>query len=150
MAMQIIRGERFDLRDEKSAFGILDSMGKAMDQTTREFYFWLVTRSMEHADGYYSEGLSHSGYRLFDSLPCEFLSHFVELECLRGSDLDNWSEYLEFEFFLGEDAIASGKVDRAHAWIRNKCRKCSRSEKAIAERIILNINGSVDGAHPHP
>jgi len=144
MAKQMLRGERYDLQDDVSAFAVLDSFRHSTDPTTREFYFLVMTRALAHSDGYYSEGISVTSYGLYDSLPCEFLSHFVELRCLGDSDLTNWSSYLGFEFFLDGNDITIGKLDRAQAWIRNKCRTCSVAEKQVAERINSNLKASVE------
>ncbi len=143
MTRQMLRGERYDLQDEVSAFAVLDSFKNARDAATREFYFLVMTRALKWSDGYYSEGISVAGYGLYDSLPCEFLSHFNDLECLDDSDLVRWSQYLGFEFFLDAGDLQSGKLDSVQAWMREMCRDCSKMERQVAERMNIEFEKMV-------
>lgn len=150
MAKDMLRGKRYDLQDEISAFAVLDSFRNGSDAITREFYFLVMTKALKWSDGYYSEGVSMASYGLYDSLPCEFLSHFNDLECLDDSDLYRWTQYLGFEFFLGENDIESGKLDSAQAWMRNKCRNCPEAGKRVAEQINSKLKADVEAMKRDP
>lgn len=142
MAKGLARGQGFDLNDDNGALAIVDSLN-SRDPLARAFYFWLVSRSLHYSDGYYGEAISVTAYHLYDTLPCEFLGHFVRSECISPEEQSLWSSELGFEFFLNSDNIANGKFERVQKWVRDKCEPCSAQERLVAESILKTIKSDV-------
>ena len=95
LAQRITNGKDFSLANDTEALALLDSMLNGSRAEVREFYFWIVTKSLERSDGYYSEGVGSWGTAFLFNRPDEFLKCWRH--CINTAERRKWTYYLAAE-----------------------------------------------------
>ncbi|MBR9918592.1 hypothetical protein GYB29_13170 [bacterium] len=93
---QIISG------DDSVMLSITDSLFSSESQY-HAFYFMVFTRSMNGADGFYSEALGFAAMEFLETHTLEFVNYFNSLALLDSSDLRNWANCVYGEIQLSSE-----------------------------------------------
>jgi len=76
--------------DNEENLALIDSINSSGN--ARGFYFLVITRTMEHADGSYAEPLGIAAKEFVENNTIEFLSYFIDnKDLLTSKDFANWS-----------------------------------------------------------
>lgn len=112
LAHSIANDEPFDLSNDTLALALLDSMSNASSSESRRFHFWVVTKSLQHSDGYYAEGVGAWGSEFLFNRPSEFLDAWGE--CIGENDQASWAWYLAVEENIESEGYPVDDVMKAY------------------------------------
>lgn len=128
-AKDVYLDHEWDLSNDSIVFEVLDKLNTE-DVSTRPFYFKVVTKTYEKADGYYAEGLGGAGKDFVESNTPEFVAYFDNQECFTPKDLKTWVGIVMLEFSLEADnEIKNTFVDEYIQKLKSNCRNCSAAQK---------------------
>ncbi len=99
LARNIYFNREWSLENDNEALALLDSL-QARNQSSRAFYFKVVTKSYEKSDGYYSEVLGYVGKEYVEQHTAEFIAYFDNTSCFTREDLMTWTNIVLLEFSL--------------------------------------------------
>lgn len=100
LASSIANGGLLDLSKDTECLLLLDSMLNGSSYQTRSFYFWVVSKTLQWSDGYYSEGVGNIATSYLFKQPSEFLHSWFYLTT--PMERDHWAYFL-----AGEQAIVT-------------------------------------------
>jgi len=135
LAKDIYQG-RWELSNENFAplLLILDSFPK-MAPAVKGFYFIVIAKSFDKADGAYSEGLGYSGKDFVDNNFIEFLDFFCGEGKLPDIYLQKWAGIVALETELvreNQDAKIVSKISKIYG---AKCKDCRSEQRAVSKRF---------------
>lgn len=125
LAKDIYLDNDWNLSNSTEALALLDSL-TAKNKTSRAFYFKVVTMTYKNSDGYFSEGLGHTGYNYVLNNTKEFATYFENKECFTDKDLETWADIVLLEIQLEQDNAES--TDDEHI-VYSYCRKLNEQSE---------------------
>ncbi len=108
LTRSIAEDKPFSLSNDTLALALLDSMYSGVDEVTRRFYFWVVSRSLKRSDGYYSEGVGVTGTSHLYERPYEFISSWKN--CITKEEREQWVYYLAAEQSITSEGFPADSV----------------------------------------
>jgi hypothetical protein len=99
LARNIYFNREWSLENDNEALALLDSL-QARNQSSRAFYFKVVTKSYEKSDGFYSEALGSVGKEYVEQHTAEFIAYFDNSSCFTREDLMTWTKIVILEFSI--------------------------------------------------
>lgn len=93
------------------------------------FYFKIIGKSVNKADGAYSEGLGFVGKEFIVNNTQKFISFFNHSDCVDNNDMINWAKILKLELSL--DITIDIKQLKLN--LKSNCKNCNKIE-------ISNLN----------
>lgn len=100
---------------------LTDSVEKARD-LPRKFYMVVLTRTLDKADGAYSEMLSDFAHNYITAHSVQFFSLFVHNSVLKEKDLQRWSDMVMMELTLDDVGSIQKKIAAYEKIIIDHCR----------------------------
>lgn len=122
--------------DDSKTLALLDSL-LTTDSETRPFYFLTITRTIEKADGSYSESLGLRGKQFLESRTNEFLKYFIDEPLLTDKDFENWAKVVAGEIQISAEGQEKEELERLKNQLISNCNTCSVGQ-------IEKINSFVD------
>ncbi len=145
LAKDIYLGKEWDLSNDTEVLSLLDSL-KAKDKTSRPFYFKVITLSKKKSDGYYSEGLGHTGYNYVVHNTQEFVSYFENKQCHTDNDLATWADIVILEFSIRRNGSYDKPiVDDYINKLKSNCKDCSTAQKEIINKFGFTLKAKWNG-----
>ena len=127
LAIRIYNNEKWN--DETNmALIYFDSLNLG-SKTKQIFYFKVIGRSVNKADGAYSEGLGFVGTGFIMNNTQKFISFFNHTGCVDNKDLINWVKILKLE--LSIDITID--IKQLKLKLKSNCTNCNETE-------ISNLN----------
>lgn len=136
----IANGGKLDLSGKDGdCLLLLDSMTNGSGGMTRLFYFLIVSKTLKWSDGYYSEGVGHSGTSFLFDRPTEFLSPWWNV--LEASERNEWVSAL-----AGEQAIVSegSACDTVMSMFRSRLKAAIPKDDAHSSALADVLATKVD------
>jgi hypothetical protein len=96
---EIYQKEELIKSDDNQMLSIMDSLF-TKDADKGLFYFVVFTKSLNGADGFYSEGAGQSAFNYITNNPRQFAQYFKTSEKLNPKDLDNWADSIVGEIII--------------------------------------------------
>jgi hypothetical protein len=119
----------WDLSNDSIVFEVFDKLNTE-DVRTRAFYFKVITKTKERADGYYAEGLGGFGKDFVVNNTPEFVGYFDNQECFTAYDLKTWVGIVMLEFSLEADNESENTfLDEYIQKLKINCRNCTANQK---------------------
>ncbi len=140
LAKDIYLDNEWNLNNDEEALALLDSL-TAMDKSSRQFYFKVVTLTYDKADGYFSEGLGNAGKEYVENNTHEFATHFDNNECCTNQDLETWAKIVMLEFSLiFSETEHKAMMDDFIKKLNKECTACSENQKETIKRFGAILN----------
>jgi hypothetical protein len=137
LAKDIYLGNEWNFNNDNEVLSLLDSL-TAKDNTSRPFYFKVITKSVEKSDGYYSEGLGLAGYEFVENHTQEFSSFFDNKKCHTNRDLETWADIVIIELsIIDEGNFDKPIVDDYIHKLRLNCNNCPTPQKETINKFGL-------------
>lgn len=129
LAKAIYLDKEWSLNRDDEALALLDSL-LAKDPAARPFYFKVVTKSYQKADGYYSEGLGLAAYEFVRGHTQEFAAYFDDTVCHTAQDLADWADMVVLELSISrEGEYDKPVVAELMQELEGNCKDCADSRK---------------------
>ncbi|HTN17338.1 MAG TPA: hypothetical protein VL092_06650 [Chitinophagaceae bacterium] len=135
LAKAIYLDEAWSLNQDDEALALLDSL-MAKEKAARPFYFKVVTKSYQKADGYYSEGLGLAAYEFLRWHTKEFVAYFDDTACHTAQDLADWADMVVLELSISREGEYDQPVVEEFLKEAN-CRNCTPNQKETWNRFGL-------------
>jgi len=107
------------------------------------FYFIVFTKSMNGADGFYSEAVAESAFKFVTTKTVQFADYFNIAPSLTDEDLTNWAEFVSGEIKISKE----GNEGNATKELENKLLvnlAGSRKEYLVViEKFIEKVNSTM-------
>lgn len=117
---------------------ITDSLFTA-DKETDLFYFIVFTKSMNGADGFYSEALGLSAFDFFYRKTAWFTEYFNIAEKLTEKDMDNWAYYIYSEIKISREGEESKAIKELETVVLENIKKSRKEYRTVLENFIDKI-----------
>ena len=142
LTQAIAAGGRLDFSNDDLALAILDSMQNGKSAETRRFYFWIVTKTLEHSDGYYAEGVGNCGTSFLFKQPNEFLE--VWGNCINAEEQRFWVWALEGEQYI----INEGRpVELVQRLFRHRLDSVGKHLPRSLVKVKRSLNTRIDTSY---
>jgi hypothetical protein len=117
---------------------LLDSLPR-MPEPDRAFYFVVIAKTLDKADGAYAEALGYAGKEYIDNNLPEFLNYFIGEGKLPSIYLQKWSGIVSNEVELlkvNQDAKILTKLPKLYD---AKCKDCRSQQKAVLKEFLDRV-----------
>jgi hypothetical protein len=122
--------------DDTKTLALLDSL-LTTNSETGPFYFLTITRTIEKADGSYSESLGLIGKQYLEKRTKEFVKYFIDESLLTDKDFENWAKIVAGEIQISAEGHEKEELKRLENQLILNCNTCSAGQ-------IEKIEGFVD------
>lgn len=135
LARNIYLDQEWNLYKDDEALALLDSL-TANDKAARPFYFKVVTKSYQKADGYYSEGQGMAAYAFITGHTQEFAAYFDDTACHTSRDLEDWADMVILELMISrEGEYGQPVVEEFMKKTEPACQSCTSNQKETMLRF---------------
>jgi len=136
LAKDIYLGKAWDLTEDNSAklLRIVERLPD-MDPMEKGFYFIVIAKSFDKAEGAYAESLGYAGKDYVDNNIVEFLNYFCGEGKLPDVYLQKWACIVAGETELikeNQDPKISTKISKIYD---AKCKECRSEQKAVLKKF---------------
>lgn len=137
LAKQIAQGDEWDLKNDTAALALLDSL---FSNNAQRFYMSVVERTMEKADGYYSEALGVATKRFFEERTCALARCCWENGCGDEKDIRAWARTISSEFLIDGENDPLAVFQNWSRLVRSRAKEqCDIAGVQRTDEILLAI-----------
>ncbi len=136
LAKDIYLGKDWELTENNSAklLSIVERLPD-MDPMEKGFYFIVIAKSFDRAEGAYSESLGYSGKSYIDNNMAEFLNYFCGEGKMPDVFLQKWAGIVSNEMEkvkVDQDPKIATKISKIYD---AKCKDCRSEQKAVLKKF---------------
>lgn len=138
---KIKRQQKLIRSDDAQMLSIADSLFTE-DELNQGLYFLVFTKSMNGADGFYSEMVSKSALEYLTTRTDQFIQNFRSIHELNDLDFDNWAVYVYSEIQLNNEGHELEEVNKLEKVLLERVKDKSTSDKKVIELFIASIKST--------
>ena len=121
--------------DNNAHLSLIDSINSK--GTARSFYFLVITKTMQYADGAYTEPLGIAAKAFVENNTTEFLSYFkVNSDILTNEDLETWAHSVYGEIQIDSEGTEQKAVADLKTKMLANSKELLDDNKQIIEKFI--------------
>ncbi|MFK8056870.1 MAG: toxin-antitoxin system YwqK family antitoxin [Saprospiraceae bacterium] len=135
---QVYTQEKLVRASDEKMLSIADSLFSG-NYSTSLFHFIVFTKSMNGADGFYSEILCSSAHKYIMEQTLSFTKHFTATPKLGEPDIDNWASSIYGEIQIsreGDEALAIKQIEKV---MLNNVQAASPAHRDFIKQLIRKI-----------
>jgi len=122
---EIVRQQKVIRSNDAQMLSITDSLFSGVE-INQGFYFLVFTKSMNCADGFYSEAVGNAALEYLTTRTNQFIQNFRSIHDLNDLDLYNWADYTFREIQVDNEGREIDQINKL--------------EKLLLEKIDPNRN----------
>ncbi len=127
--------------DDHVALTITDSLF-AKTQGQDHFYFVVFTRSLNGADGFYSEAAGKAAYTFVIKETERFAEFFTDSKELSSTDLRNWASMINGEIQIVSEGRAKEARKKLHDRLRDNIQTSNQANRNMIESFINELTAT--------
>jgi len=105
------------------------------------FYFVVFTKSMNGADGFYSEALGVSALKFLKEYPQRFAAYFnCSTEKLDDNDIYNWAFFIKSEIAISNEGNEAQALEELGQFLTENVKDGKSEEKAFIQQFIKRLD----------
>lgn len=135
---EIYQKEKLILADDNIILSITDSLFTT-DSETDLFYFIVFTKSMNGADGFYSEAIGLSAFNFVTEKTEWFADYFNITPKLTDKDMDNWANYIYSEIQIVRENEELKAIRELESKLLSNIKEARKEYKSVIEKLIEKI-----------
>lgn len=141
LARQIANDTIWDMSNDTEDLTLLDSL---FSPTSSRFYMSIVERTMNVADGYYSEALGVMAKRFFEERTCTLAQCCWENGCADERSVQKWAYWIASDLLIGseDDPLSAFRLWSSQVRSRAK-ERCDLADLQRTDEIFLAIKKSI-------
>ena len=124
--------------DDSKMNMITDSLFTTVNET-KLFYFIVFTKSMNGADGYFSEDLGVQALNFVTQQTKRFATYFTSVPQLNDQDLNNWAACILGEIMISREKEEQQAIQSLGQHLREELGNAESEQKAIIEGLLEKI-----------
>ncbi|MFM2316877.1 MAG: hypothetical protein RLZZ155_1209 [Bacteroidota bacterium] len=139
LARNIYFNREWSLENDNEALALLDSL-QARNQSSRAFYFKVVTKSYEKSDGFYSEALGSVGKEYVEQHTAEFIAYFDNSSCFTREDLMTWTKIVILEFSIVAEENDKRTIVKSYIQLlKSNVKNCTALQKENMNAFCVGL-----------
>jgi hypothetical protein len=125
--------------DDTETLALLDSL-LTTNSETEPFYFLTITRTIEKADGAYSESLGLIGKQYLEKRTKEFVKYFIDEPLLTDKDFENWAKIVAGEIQISAEGQEKEELERLQNGLISNCNTCTAGQIKMVENFVDRVS----------
>jgi hypothetical protein len=139
LARNIYFNREWNIENDNEALALLDSL-QARNQSSRAFYFKVVTKSYEKSDGFYSEALGSVGKEYVEQHTAEFIAYFDNSSCFTREDLMTWTKIVILEFSIVAEENDKRTIVKSYIQLlKSNVKNCTALQQANMNAFCVEL-----------
>lgn len=138
---EIYKQEKLIKAKDNQMLSITDSLF-SKDINKGLFYFIVFTKSLNGADGFYSEGAGLAAFNYISNNPKQFAQYFETSEKLNPKDLDNWANSVLGEIMISRENDESKAIDEFEVTLTTKMKEDHTKHQEIISDLMKRIKNT--------
>jgi hypothetical protein len=131
---------------DSKMLSITDSLF-TQNQKTDLFYFIVFTKSMNGADGFYSEALGQSALKFLRSKTETFADYFNIAPKLDVTDLDNWASCVYSEIMISRESEEEVAINELETELLENIKTARKEDQVIVSLFLRKLKMLNDSKH---
>ena len=139
---EICRQEKLSSWNDDKLLSITDSLFTS-DPDKDLFYFIVFTKSMNGADGYYSEALGFAAYRFITQKTECFADYFNIAPKLSDLDMDNWVIYICGEIEISREGEELKAVKELEELLLESIKGARKEYQFVISKLMEKVKSTI-------
>ncbi len=128
--------------DDKKTLALMDSIF-TRNIETEPFYFLVLTKTMDKADGAYSEPLGTMAKKYVETQPQKFLAYFLNEPLLTSNNFNRWARSVAGEIMITAEKHEKEEAENVKKLMSNNCQNCTHKEKQKLNEFITSVQSYI-------
>lgn len=135
--------QKVPLAAEERILALMDSVFTANDETA-PFYFLMLTKTMEKADGSFTEPLAMMAKEYVETNTAEFVDYFLNEPLLTDQNFEEWARLVAGEIMIEAEYKEIAHLNKVTDRMKNNCMDCTSLQRKKLDEFIVIVKRYIE------